>query len=1007
MARRPPGSAYTGGQPEGTTAADGTVAVGLVAHNGVLLRATPPAATNLAQAAITNLDARTDTNNVVIMKVDAAAVTSIAVTPANPHSPKGATRQFTATATFTDGSTQDVTSSATWSSSSPATATVSTTGLATAVATGSSTVQAILGSVSGQTSFTVDPAALVSVAVTPANPSVVVGATKQFAATGTYTDGSTVDLTSTATWSSSSASVATVTSGGLATGAAVGSATITATSGSIAGSTTLTVSQATPTITWADPAGIVYGTALGTSQLNASASAPGTFSYSPAAGTVLHVGAGQVLSVTFTPTDTANYTTASKAVHVTVTAAALSVTADSKSRVVGQANPALTATISGFVNGDTPASLTAQPSCSTTATTSSPAGSYPITCSGAASPDYSFAYTAGTLTVNPAATLPTLAVADVAVPEGDSGTSVVSVTVSRSGDTSGVSSVKVKTTNGSALAGSDYGSVPLTTVTFGAGESAKSVPVTIHGDTLVETDETFSVKLSAATNATIFDDTGVVTIVNDDAPPGLAVADVSITEGNSGTSSATFTVTRSGNTSGASTVKYKTANGSATAGSDYVALPSTTLSFAAGETAKSVSVTVNGDTVVEGDETAFLQLSAPLLATIVDGSATLTIVNDDAPASLSVNDVSVVEGNVGSTTVTFTVTRSGNTSAGSTVKYKTVDGTAKASTGDYVAVPLTLLSFAAGETTKAVAVTVNTDLVNEADETFLLNLSAPVGAVIADGSGTAVIVNDDTPSIAVSALDAGGDDTCAIRVSNSALVCWGKSDVGQLGVPTGAFKSVDAGLDFSCAVRSDDTAACWGKNDFGQTNAAAGVFTMIDAGGHHACGLRPDASIACWGRNLNGQASPPPGSYLSVTSGMDHSCALRSDHTIVCWGLNTFGRLDAPTGTFSQVKAGDNYNCAIRSDSTLVCWGKNDLGQLNAPTGAYFAVDSGGGHSCALKLDGTPMCWGENLHGQTQPPPATFNIITVGAGHSCGQRPNNTVLCWGANLKGQATPPTT
>ena len=67
--------------------------------------------------------------------------------------------------------------------------------------------------------------------------------------------------------------------------------------------TTLAVAQATPTITWASPAGIVYGTALSSAQLDATASVPGTFTYSPAAGTVLGAGAGQALSVTFTPTD--------------------------------------------------------------------------------------------------------------------------------------------------------------------------------------------------------------------------------------------------------------------------------------------------------------------------------------------------------------------------------------------------------------------------------------------------------------------------------------------------------------------------------------------------------------------------------------------------------------------------------------------------------------------------------------------------------------------------------
>ena len=77
-------------------------------------------------------------------------------------------------------------------------------------------------------------------------------------------------------------------------------------------SVTINVDQATPTITWANPADITYGTALSTTQLDATASVPGTFAYTPASGTVLHAGNGQTLSVTFTPTDTADYTTATK-----------------------------------------------------------------------------------------------------------------------------------------------------------------------------------------------------------------------------------------------------------------------------------------------------------------------------------------------------------------------------------------------------------------------------------------------------------------------------------------------------------------------------------------------------------------------------------------------------------------------------------------------------------------------------------------------------------------------
>ena len=161
------------------------------------------------------------------------------------------------------------------------------------------------------------------------------------------------------------------------------------------------VSQAVPTISWSAPTAITYGTARGATQLDATANVPGTFSYSPASGTVLHAGTTQ-LSVSFTPTDATDYTTASASVNLTVGAAPLTVTADNQGMTYGASLPTLTASYGGFVNGDSAAGLTTQPTLSTAATAASPVGTYPITAGGAADPDYSIGYVGGTLTVDPA-----------------------------------------------------------------------------------------------------------------------------------------------------------------------------------------------------------------------------------------------------------------------------------------------------------------------------------------------------------------------------------------------------------------------------------------------------------------------------------------------------------------------------------------------------------------------------------------------------------------------------
>ncbi|MGZ4816244.1 MAG: Ig-like domain-containing protein [Terriglobales bacterium] len=173
------------------------------------------------------------------LTVNAPSLVSIAVTPANPSIATGQTQQFTATGTYSDGSHQ-VISSPTWTSTDASVATIDSSGLATGVGAGTTTIAASSGGVNGSTVLTVNARILVSIAVTPANPSIAVGQTQQFTATGTYSDGGHQVIAS-PNWSSTDASVATIDSSGLATGMGVGTTSIGASSGGVNGSTTLTV----------------------------------------------------------------------------------------------------------------------------------------------------------------------------------------------------------------------------------------------------------------------------------------------------------------------------------------------------------------------------------------------------------------------------------------------------------------------------------------------------------------------------------------------------------------------------------------------------------------------------------------------------------------------------------------------------------------------------------------------------------------------------------------------
>ncbi len=191
-----------------------------------------------------------------------ANLLSIAITPAAPTIHTGAAEQFTATGTFVGGGTQ-ILNSVTWTSSSTAVASITNGGTnggaAFGLTVGSTTITACAGGACGSTLLTVTSGTaptLTSIAVTPANPSVAAGLTQQFTATGTYSDGSTKNLTGSVTWSSGTAATATINTAGLAKGIAVGTSTIAATSGNVAGSTTLTVTAATLssiTVTPANP----------------------------------------------------------------------------------------------------------------------------------------------------------------------------------------------------------------------------------------------------------------------------------------------------------------------------------------------------------------------------------------------------------------------------------------------------------------------------------------------------------------------------------------------------------------------------------------------------------------------------------------------------------------------------------------------------------------------------------------------------------------------------------
>jgi hypothetical protein len=440
---------------------------------------------------------------------------------------------------------------------------------------------------------------------------------------------------------------------------------------------------------------------------------------------------------------------------------------------------------------------------------------------------------------------PTVSIGDATATEGNTGSVGAVFTVSLSAAGTQTVTVQYATANGTAMAGSDY-TAASGTVTFAPGEVAKTVSVAVLGNTVIEPTETFVVNLSSPINATVGDGQGVGTIIDNDAPPPptVSIGDATVTEGNASSVNGVFTATLSAASGQTVTVQYATANGTATAGGDYTAT-SGTLTFAPGELTRPVSVAVLGDTVFEPTETFMVNLSNPINATIGDGQGVGTITNDDAPPlpAVSIGDATVTEGNTGSVNAVFTVSLSAVSSQAVTVQYTTANGTALAAS-DYTTTAGTL-TFAAGEVSGPVTVTVLGDTVVEASETFVVNLSNPTNATIADGQGLGTIVDNEGPTGLVIAYgyEEGTGSTTA-DVSGNAHP---GTLVGATWTPTGKYGKAVALNGSSQYVRVDAPSAPTG--DFSwmvwanpttlagwrglleiQTSASTGVELGLDAG---------------------------------------------------------------------------------------------------------------------------------------------------------------------------------
>jgi hypothetical protein len=378
---------------------------------------------------------------------------------------------------------------------------------------------------------------------------------------------------------------------------------------------------------------------------------------------------------------------------------------------------------------------------------------------------------------------PSLSIDSVSVNES-AGTATFIVTLSAA---SGQAiSVDYASANGSATAGSDYAAVS-GTLNFAAGETTKTITVNITDDNLFEGSENFIINLSNPSNAVIGTPTGTGTIVdNDSAPTVSSISSPSITEGGN----LVYSVALSNPSTTVTSLAYSLGGGGAEAAdigtptfSDGVILDAGNLIIPAGVTSFTVTVPTVDDVLHELTETL------PLTIDGVTGVG--SILDNDAVPLVSVNSISV---NESAGTATFIVSLSAPSSQAISVDYASANGSATAGS-DYAAVSGTL-SFAAGETTKTITVSITDDNLFEGSESFTIQLSNPTNSMLGTATGTGTIVdNDSAPtvsSISSPSITEGGNLVYSVTLSNPSTTVTslayslggGGAEAADIGTPT-------------------------------------------------------------------------------------------------------------------------------------------------------------------------------------------------------------------------------
>lgn len=335
--------------------------------------------------------------------------------------------------------------------------------------------------------------------------------------------------------------------------------------------------------------------------------------------------------------------------------------------------------------------------------------------------------------------------------------------------------------------------------------------------------------------------------------------------------------------------------------------------------------------------------------------------------------------------------------------------------------------------------------------------------------------------VSFTSVTTGESHSCGLAADGSAY-CWGYNGSGQLGESTVGssntpvlvsgglvFTALSAGDIHTCGLVAGGAAYCWGSNSDGRLGnggfndssqpvavASAVGFASLSAGGYMTCGLTAAGAAYCWGANYDGQLgdgsttsrSTPAAvaggrTFTALSAGASHVCAIATGGAAFCWGANGQGQLGNGTTTirftapttvsgapsFASVTAAAQHTCGVTAAGVAYCWGNGNIGQLGdgstinrlTPTPvaggiAFAALEAGSGHTCGWTAAGTAYCWGRGSSGQLGTgagggspvvlPAAVFGglslaSLSAGSSHTCGAVTGGGAYCWGANWAGQ------